>query len=93
MGFRNKGVKMPQNVKIQIIPTRATETISISCTDYINKFKGYFRRPDLIQFFIFGKTTVGNNIYFEIRSMRVNEFVTMLDDFGIRWRHITEKYK
>ena len=84
---------MPKHVPTKIIPRRATETVSISCVDYINKFKKKFVRPDLIQFFIFGKTTVGNNIYFEIRSMRVNEFVMMLDDFGIRWRHITEPYK
>lgn len=80
-------------VPIKIIPRRATETISISCVDYLNKFKQKFNRKDLLDFFIFGKTTVGNNIYFEIRSMRVNEFVKMLDDFGIRWKHITEPYK
>lgn len=81
------------SVKIRIIPKRATETISISAVDYLNKFKKKFFNPKLVEFFIFGKTTVGNNIYFEIRSMRVNEFITMLDDFEIRWKHITEPYK
>ena len=84
---------MANDVPTKIIPRRATETVSISGVDYIGKFKKKFNRPDLIQFFIFNKTTVGNNIYFEIRSMRVNEFVKMLDDFEIRWRHITEPYK
>lgn len=78
---------------MRIRPTRATETISISCVDYLGKFKKKFHSPQLIEFFIFGKTTVGNNIYLEIRSMRVNEFVTMLDDFDIRWKHIRESYK
>jgi len=84
---------MQIQLPIQIRPTRATETIIISSVDYMNKFKDKFRNKQLQDFFIFGKTTVGNNIYFEIRSMRVNEFVKMLDDFSIRWRHTTEDYK
>jgi len=75
-------------LKIRIRPTGATETITISCTDYLNKFKKKFTNKRLVEFFIFGKKTVGNDIHFEIRSMRVNEFVHMCDDFGIRWRHI-----
>lgn len=83
----------PQIVPTKIIPRRATETVSISAVEYLGKFKKKFHNPQLIEFFVFNKTTVGNNIYLEIRSMRVNEFVKMLDDFGIRWRHIKEKYK
>lgn len=84
---------MAEQVRIRIIPKRATETISISCREYIDKFKKKFYSQNLKEFFIFNKTTVGNDIYLEIRSMRVNEFITMLDDFGIRWKHITENYK
>lgn len=84
---------MSAEIPTKIIPKRATETISISMVEYMDKFKKKFWNPKIIEFFIFGKTTVGNNIYFEIRSMRVNEFVKMLDDFGIRWKHITEQYK
>lgn len=84
---------MSKQVPIQIRPTKATETICISAVDYMNVFKDKFRSKQLRDFFIFGQTTVGNDIYFEIRSMRINEFVKMLDDFKIRWRHITEDYK
>ena len=43
---------MAQGVPTKIIPRRATETISISCVEYINKFKPKFQRKDLIRFFI-----------------------------------------
>ncbi len=84
---------MSRDVPIKIIPTRATETISISAVDYLDKFRHKFTTKQAVDFFVFGKSTIGNNIYLEIRSMRVNEFVYMLDEFGIRWRHITEAYK
>lgn len=84
---------MAEQIRVRIIPKRATETISISCREYIDKFKKKFHSQNLKDFFIFNKTTVGNDIYLEIRSMRVNEFITMLDDFNIRWKHITENYK
>lgn len=80
-------------IPIKIIPTKATETISISAVDYINKFRKKFNNSQNHDFFVFGKTVVGNNVYLEIRSMRVNEFVKTLDDLGIRWKHIKENYK
>lgn len=80
-------------IPIRIRPTKATTTIAMSCVDYINKFRPNFHDKKLIEFFIFGKTTVGNDIYLEIRSMRVNEFIMLLENHKIRWRHITESYK
>ena len=84
---------MPKNIPWKVKTTRATATIAISQVDFLNKFKEKFKNKQVYDFFVFGKTTVGHDIYFEIRSMRVNEFVYMLDDFSIRWKHITEKYK
>lgn len=80
-------------VKIQVKPDRATTTIAISAVDYLNKFKKKLPQDSIKRFFIWGKTTVGNNIYFEIRSLRVNEFVDILDTYDIRWKHITNTYK
>lgn len=84
---------MSDQIPIKIIPKRATETISISCVDFREKFKPKFHNKQLYDFFIFNKTTVGQNIYFEIRAMRVNEFIKMMDDFKIKWKHIKESYK
>jgi hypothetical protein len=69
-----------------------TETIALSGVDYLEKFRKYFR-TEIQKPFVYGKTTVGNDVYLEIKSTRVNEFVMMLDDFSIRWRHIKESYK
>ena len=80
-------------IPTKIIPTKATETISISSVDYINKFRKKFNHAQAESFFVFGKTVVGNNVYLEIRSVRINEFVKMLDDFQIRWKHTKERYK
>ena len=84
---------MSRDVPTKIVPTKATETICISAIDYLDKFRHKFTTKQAVDFFIFGKTTVGSNIYLEIRSMRINDFVYMLDEFGIRWKHITGAYK
>jgi len=80
-------------IPTKIIPTKATETICISAVDYLEKFRKKFTTKQAVDFFIFGKSTIGNNIYLEIRAMRVNDFVYMLDEWQIRWKHITEAYK
>jgi len=81
------------NIPIRIIPTKATETISMSLVDYSEKFRQHFKSAQATDFFVFGKTVVGNNVYLEIRSLRVNDFIAMLDDFKIKWKHIKEAYK
>ncbi len=86
---------MPRKqIPIQVRITKSTETISISCVEYLEKFKLKFGSKQAQEYFVTGgQTIVGNNVYLEARSLRVNEFVMMLDDFGIRWKHITESYK
>ena len=92
-GKRVRKKRKMNKIPIRIVPTKATETISISLVEYTEKFRQHFKSAQATDFFVFGKTVVGNNMYLEIRSLRVNDFIQMLDDFKIRWRHITEPYK
>ena len=70
-----------------IYPTKATETIAVSCDEYSKKLKPIFNQKQT-EFYIFGKLVVGVDVHLQIRSMRVNEFTNILDEYSIRWRHI-----
>lgn len=75
-----------------IFPDKLTTAVSIFIDDY-KRFKEIFGKKKLYDFFVRHKTARGKDVVLEIRSMRVNEFVDILDEHNIRWKLITEKYK
>jgi len=83
---------MASNRKDPIIPTGYTTAIAIYLDD-LNKFNMVFWNKKLKDFFINSKSVNGKEIIFEIRSMRINEFIDLLDENDIIWRDIKEKYK
>jgi len=83
---------MASDRKDKIFPIGKTTAIAIYLDDF-KKFNMVFWNDKLKKFFIEGKLVKGNEIIYEIRSMRVNEFVDLLDENDIPWRDIKEKYK
>lgn len=78
---------MSSNRTDKIIPTANTTTIAIALKNY-SKFRKVFWNKKLIDFFIKNKRVVKKEIIFEIRSMRINEFVDLLDENNIMWRDL-----
>jgi hypothetical protein len=70
-----------------IQPTKGTETIAISCVEFSQHLKHMLNQKQK-DFYIFGKLVVGNDVHLQIRAMRVNEFVSILTTYKIKWRHI-----
>jgi len=83
---------MSSDRKDIIFPTGKTTTIAIYLEDR-KKINEILWNEKLKQFFIENKLVKGKEIIYEIRSMRVNEFVDLLDENNILWRDIKEKYK
>lgn len=67
-----------------IKPIRYTTAISISLKDW-DIFKKVFWSDKVYKFHVVQKKITGENIIFEVRSMRVNEFCDILDKNKIQW--------
>lgn len=67
-----------------IFPTKHLVAIKIHLNDYVN-FKNIWKNNKVLDFYCFGKKVVGENVIFDVRAMRVNEFVQILNDNKINW--------
>jgi len=72
-----------------IQPIRFTTEIAISISDW-NRFKEVFWSEKVYKFHVVQKKVVGENVNFEIRSLRVNEFCDILDISKIKWKLLDE---
>lgn len=68
----------------QIFITGRTTTVAIPQVMY-KKFCDVFWSEKVYNFHVIQKHAIGDEIVFEIRSMRVNEFCDILDLNGIKW--------
>lgn len=83
---------MGKNTDQQTIKPVAQST-SIAIPINNNKeFKNAFHKKSVYDFYVYSKSVKDNFIIFEVRSMRVNEFLDLLEDFNIPWSHINYKY-
>lgn len=74
-----------------IKPTSQSTSIAIPKKEF-NIFKNVFWQKSVYDFHINNKTIKNNFIIFEVRSLRVNEFLNILDENNIEWSHINYKY-
>jgi len=74
-----------------IRPVSQTTSIAIPISKG-KEFKTIFSNKSVYDFYILSKKVKGNFIIFESRSLRVNEFLDLLEDYGIPWSHINYKY-
>lgn len=58
--------------------------IKISLDDYAN-FKSIWKNNKVFDFYCFGKKVVGEYVVFDVRAMRINEFVQILNENKINW--------
>lgn len=68
-----------------IIPHKYTSTIIVS----LNGFQQYKKKTNdkVNKFYIHKKRVIGEEVFLEIRSMRVNEFCQLLTDWNIDWKY------
>jgi len=68
-----------------IIPHKYTSTIVVS----LEHFKRYREKTNkkVDKFYIHKKRVIGEEVFLEIRSMRVNEFCQLLTDWNIDWKY------
>lgn len=76
---------MATNRKDVILPTRFLIKIGIGLKD-VGRFKEIFWSDKIYKFHVKNKTVVGKNLIFDVRAMRVNEFVDILDQHNIEWK-------
>ena len=67
-----------------IQPTKHLMQVKIGLEEY-PKFKEIWKNNKVLDFYCKGKQVIGDYVMFDIRAMRINEFVQILDDNGIRW--------
>jgi len=83
---------MDKNVDEQTIKAVAKETsIAIPLSEF-KDLKEVFWRKSVYDFHINSKKVKGNYVILQVRSMRVNEFLDILDENNISWSHINYKY-
>jgi len=73
-----------------IVPIAQTTSIAIPLGE-LQKIKDVFWSKSVYDFHINDKIVNGDFIIFQVRSMRVNEFLDILDDNEISWSHINYK--
>jgi len=73
-----------------IVPVAQTTSIAIPLQE-LQKFNDVFWSKSVYDFHVNDKKVDGEFIIFQIRSMRVNEFLDILDDNKISWSHINYK--
>ena len=81
-----------KNVEQQTIkPVGQSTSIAIP-KNKLNDFNAVFWKKSVYDFHVNQKTVKQNFIIFEVRSLRVNEFLDILDENNIQWSHINYKY-
>lgn len=73
-----------------IVPVAQTTSIAIPLDEF-KKFKEVFWSKSVYDFHINDKRVNGSFVIFQVRSMRVNEFLDILDNNKISWSHINYK--
>jgi hypothetical protein len=75
---------MGTNRKDVIYPTEMLTQIGVALEDF-QRFSDVFWNKAAYDFHVKGKSVVGTQVIFDVRSMRVNEFVDILDVNDIKW--------
>lgn len=73
-----------------ILPTEHLTRIAIGLED-MKRFGELFWSEKVYSFHVKGKRVEGPNVVFDVRSMRVNEFVDILDGNQIKWSQVKPK--
>lgn len=74
-----------------IKPTSQSTSIAIP-KEELYTFNDVFWQKSVYDFHVNSKTIKNGFIIFEVRSLRVNEFLDILDNNNIKWSHINYKY-
>ena len=74
---------MATNRKDVILPITHLVKIGINLSDY-KTFKSIFDEK-VYRFYVKGKQVIGDKIIFDVRAMRINEFVDILDEQSLTW--------
>ena len=83
---------MGKHVDEQTIKPVAQETsIAIPLNEF-KDFKQVFWKKSVYDFHVNSKKVKGKYVILQVRSMRVNEFLDILDGNNISWSHINYKY-
>lgn len=67
-----------------ILPTKHLMQVNISVDDF-PIFKSIWKNQKVLDFYCLGRQVIGNNVLLDIRAMRINEFVQILNDHGVKW--------
>ena len=78
---------MASNRPEKIHTVKQSIGIAIFLKDY-SKFKEVFDKEKVYKFHVLSKQVQGRELIFQVRSMRVNEFIDILDLHKIGWRDL-----
>jgi hypothetical protein len=67
-----------------ILPTKHLMQVRINLDDF-SGFKSIWKNQKVLDFYCLGKQVIGNYVLLDIRAMRINEFVQILNDYGVKW--------
>jgi len=67
-----------------IFPTKHLMQIRIKLEDF-SGFKSIWKSQKVLDFYCLGKQVIGDYVLLDIRAMRINEFVQILNDHGVKW--------
>lgn len=68
-----------------IVPNKYTSTVVLKTVDFLKYKEKSNKKVDT--FYIHKKRVIGEEVFLEIRSMRVNEFCQLLTDWNIDWKY------
>jgi hypothetical protein len=68
----------------EILPNKHLMQIKIDLADF-SGFKSIWKNQKVLDFYCLGKQVIGSYVLLDIRAMRINEFVQILNDHGVKW--------
>lgn len=71
----------------KILPTKLASKVSIPLSEW-KHFKDVFWSDSVYKFHVNDKSVKGNEIILLVRSVRINEFVDILDENNIPWTYL-----
>jgi hypothetical protein len=83
---------MNKNVEQETIKPIGQSTSIAIPKEELYEFNKVFWKKSVYDFHVNNKTVKNNFIIFEVRSLRVNEFLDILENNKISWSHINYKY-
>lgn len=73
-----------QNTKNKYPPKGYETKVGIPL-DEVKRFKELFYNQSIYDFYVMRKTVYGKHMILYIRSLRINEFLDLMDEFDIPW--------